>query len=56
MSNIDPTAIVSPDVEIGADVTIGPFAIVEEGVVKFTGPRTGPSVEGEPSRIPLVDE
>ena len=32
MSNIDPTAIVSPDVEIGADVTIGPFAIVEEGV------------------------
>lgn len=32
MSNIDSTAIVSPNVEIGADVTIGPFAIVEEGV------------------------
>ncbi len=29
--NIHPTAIVSPDAELGESVTVGPFAIIEEG-------------------------
>lgn len=32
MSNIHPTAIVSPKASIGADVTIGPFTIVHDKV------------------------
>jgi len=32
MISIHPTAVVGADVELGADVQIGPFAIVEEGV------------------------
>lgn len=31
--NIHPTAIVSPDAQIGENVTIGPFSVVEPGVI-----------------------
>lgn len=33
MSDIDPTAIVSPNADVGEDVSIGPYAIVEANVV-----------------------
>lgn len=37
MSDIEPTAIVSPNAELGDDVTIGPYAIVETDVVLGDG-------------------
>ncbi|SMF95986.1 acyl-[acyl-carrier-protein]--UDP-N-acetylglucosamine O-acyltransferase [Methylomagnum ishizawai] len=40
MSNIHPTAHVAPEVELGAGVTVGPFAVIE-----------GPGVIGEGCRI-----
>nr|WP_052303612.1 acyl-ACP--UDP-N-acetylglucosamine O-acyltransferase [Pirellula staleyi] len=33
MANIHPTAVVDSSAEIGADVTIGPFCVIEKGVV-----------------------
>jgi acyl-[acyl carrier protein]--UDP-N-acetylglucosamine O-acyltransferase len=48
---IHPTAIVSPEAQLGADVTVGPFAIVHECVRLGDGCMVGPRVTlGEPLR------
>ncbi|MBM3268779.1 MAG: N-acetyltransferase [Candidatus Sericytochromatia bacterium] len=48
---IHPTAIVSPDAELGRDVSIGAYAIVHGGVELGAGARVGPYVSlGEPPR------
>jgi len=42
--NIHPLAIVSPEAEIGSDVSIGPFAVVERGTVLAAGCQLGSHV------------
>jgi UDP-N-acetylglucosamine acyltransferase len=36
---IDPRAVVSPEAKLGDDVTVGPFAVIEAGVVVGSGTR-----------------
>lgn len=36
---VHPTALVAPDVELGAGVVVGPFAVIEAGVVVGAGTR-----------------
>lgn len=42
MTNIDPTARISPTAEIADGVTIGPFCVIEDDVVIGEGSRVGP--------------
>src|SRR5947209_1123570 len=36
-ANVHPTSVVSPDAELGADVTVGPFCVIHAGVVVGEG-------------------
>lgn len=42
MSDIHPTAIISPKAEIAADVSIGPYAVIEDNVFIGAGTSIGP--------------
>ena len=56
-SNHHPTAIINPKAEIGANVTIGPFAIVEaDSAAAITGALEGLDAAevSEPARVRLV--
>ena len=49
---IHPTAIVSPDAKLAADIDIGPYSIIGPGVEMDTGCRVGPHVViNGPSKI-----
>ena len=43
-TNIHPTAIVHPDAELGAGVTIGPYSVIEEHAVIGDGTKVGSRV------------
>ena len=45
---IHPTAIVSPEAEIGSDVKIGPYSIIRENVAIGDGTEIGPHVTIDP--------
>jgi UDP-N-acetylglucosamine acyltransferase len=58
MSAIDPRAIVSPKAELAADVTVGPYTVIGDGVVigagTWVGPHAvinGPTTIGEGNKI-----
>ncbi len=42
MSNIHPTAVISPKAEIDSDVKIGPYSVIEDHVVIGSGTEIGP--------------
>ncbi|MCY3802893.1 MAG: acyl-ACP--UDP-N-acetylglucosamine O-acyltransferase [Gammaproteobacteria bacterium] len=42
MPNIHPTAVVSPKAEIGTNVTVGPYSVVEDDVIIDSGTEIGP--------------
>ena len=45
MSNkIHPTASISPKAELGDNITIGPFAVIEDDVIIDSGTQIGPHV------------
>ncbi|RME24756.1 MAG: acyl-ACP--UDP-N-acetylglucosamine O-acyltransferase, partial [Candidatus Zixiibacteriota bacterium] len=44
MNDIHPTAIVSPEAELGDNITVGPWTIIEADVVVGDNCRIGPSV------------
>lgn len=45
MTEIHPTAVVSPKAEIGSEVTVGPFTIIEEDVIVGDGCQIGSSIQ-----------
>ncbi|MET0988265.1 MAG: acyl-ACP--UDP-N-acetylglucosamine O-acyltransferase [Steroidobacteraceae bacterium] len=66
MSGIDPRAIVSPQAELAADVTVGPFTVIEAGVrigagnkiFQFASIGDAPQdlkYKGEPTRLEIGD-